>query len=417
MADSAETKRLADEISRTLLADLPDLPALAHRLRAGNVLTDGEARTLIYHATRELNASLFPPITKMELVLTEACNLDCTYCFGKQMRRPRNMPVDVALGAVDLLIAYSGNAPCLDITHFGGEPLLNLPTLIAATEYAEERAAETGQMVRFNITTNGILLNQRLVEYLARHRIQVLLSLDGTAASHDRYRRDGKGGGTYLRVLNALRLLKARQPWIGVKMTVMPANAPQLFDDVRELHAEGVNQFLIGHASGVTWNGAEIAAYDEQMRRLGAWYREGQRELRIAEFEEGDGPVPRFGCQAGRDSISISVTGEVSSCSKVLALDSRNLLGKLGDVRYGLTHLVNRAQLVGCVELESACESLGIAAEYVGGCLAGNYQETGSLFRPSLQDHAFSVAKRAAEPIQTELPPPRKEGPGPEARP
>jgi uncharacterized protein len=180
-------------------------------------------------------------------------------------------------------------------------------------------------------------------------------------------------------------------------MTVMPGNVPRLLEDVRGLYDLGVNQFLIGHATGVTWNAADIAGYQEQMRLLLRWYRQQQRrDLVIAEFEGGAGPLPRFGCQAGRDSVSISASGEISSCSKILALDNKKLIGKLGDVRYGVTHLLNRGHLVGCAQLRTNCEAAGIADDYAGGCFATNYDENGDLFHPSLQDHAISLAKRAA---------------------
>jgi uncharacterized protein len=141
------------------------------------------------------------------------------------------------------------------------------------------------------------------------------------------------------------------------------------------------------------------------MRRLHDWYRRTSREdVRITEFDDSADASPHFGCQAGRDSLSISVTGEVSSCSKVLALSHNHLIAKLGDVRYGLTHLANRAQLVSCSRLRTACEALGIAADYSGGCLAVNYEENDDLFQPSLQDCAFSLLRRTGRAAWDEAP-------------
>jgi uncharacterized protein len=398
------TDTLAAEIGRTLLADQPDVRALSRRLQSSHGLSREEADPLIYRVAAELNSRFFPPLTKLELILTEGCNLACSYCFEKPMRKLRRMPSAVARAAIDLLLEYSADVELLDVTHFGGEPLLNLATLAVATEYAEQRAAAAGKKIGFSVTTNGVLLNQEVAEYLARHGIKVLLSIDGAAQSHDRYRLDRQGRGTFVQVMAALRLLKTQQPWVGAKMTVMPENAPRLFDDVRYLYDQGVNQFLIGYATGVTWGPRDLDVYKGEIARLHHWYSQGQRnDLRIAEFEAGPGPVPRFGCQAGRDSISISATGEVSCCSKVLALNNERLLCKLGDVRYGLSHLHNRAQLAGCRRLRSECEVLGIASDYTGGCFATNYEENGDLFRPSLQDHTFSLAKR--EILHSEIKP------------
>jgi uncharacterized protein len=391
------TDTLAAEIGRVLLSDDPDASRLAHRLVRRATLSQADADRLIYHVAAELNARFFPPITKVELILTEGCNLACAYCFERPMRGARKMSPAVARAAIDLLVDYSGEEKTLDVTHFGGEPLLNFSTLAATTEYAEERAAATGKSIEFNVTTNGLLLDECIADYLAQHGIKALLSIDGTAPSHDRYRRDRRRRGTFDRSMASLKLLKTRQPWIGAKMTVMPENAARLFDDVRDLHDLGVNQFLIGHATGVPWPAEDIAVYGEEMRRLHDWYRQTSRDaVRITEFDDGANAPPHFGCQAGRDSLSISVTGEISSCSKVLALNNKQLIAKLGDVRYGLTHLANRAQFVSCARLRTACEALGIAADYGGGCLAVNYEESGDLFQPSLQDRAFSLLKRAA---------------------
>jgi uncharacterized protein len=304
------------------------------------------------------------------------------------------MSLRVARAAVDLLLEYSRDESCLELTHFGGEPLLNFPVLAGATEHAEAKAA--GKAIAFNITTNGTLLTPRIADYFVRHKIHVLLSLDGLAPSHDRYRRDPGGQGTFHRALGALRLLKERGQWIGVKMTVMPANLPRLVEDVRGLHALGANQFIIGHASGVPWAPDDIERYGQVMSRLFGWYRQyPHSDLRISEFDDEAAAEAHFGCQAGRDSISISPLGEISSCSKVLALDSRHLLAKLGDVRYGVTHLANRAELLDSSPLRTACDALGIARDFRGGCLATNYEDTGSLFRPSLTDHAFSLVRRS----------------------
>lgn len=390
------TDALAARIGRTLLSEEPDARGLARRIAEEGGLSRADARRLIYGVAAGLNARFFPPLTKMELILTEGCNLACTYCFEKPMRGVRKMRPAVARAAVDLLIEYSGDETSLDVTHFGGEPLLNFATLAAATEYGEERAAAAGKTIDFNITTNGLLLDQRTADYLAGHRIKALLSIDGTAESHDRHRVDGEGRGTFDRAVAALKLLKTRQPWIGAKMTVMPANAVRLVDDVRALYDIGVNQFVIGPATGVPWSDDAADTWGGQLRRLVDWYRSSPRDdLRIADLD-GDGETPSayFGCQAGRDSISVSANGKISSCSKILALDSKKLIAQLGDVRFGLTHLSNRAELAACSRLQRSCEEMGLAAGFNGGCLATNYEENGDLFRPSLQDYRFSTMKK-----------------------
>src|SRR5689334_12653036 len=227
---------------------------LQARLENALRVSSDSARVILYRVVHQLNASFFPPVTSLELVLTEGCNLACTYCFEKEMLGYKRMPLDTARAAVDLLFDYSRNEPRISITHFGGEPTLNFPAIQHVTDYATQRASVLGKSVEFNTTTNGVMLDESMVNYFAEHKIDVLLSIDGLESSHNRYRCDKRGQGTFERVVKGLRILKQAQPWVSAKMTVMPANAPNLFEDVVGLHGLGINQFIIGYATGITWS-------------------------------------------------------------------------------------------------------------------------------------------------------------------
>lgn len=388
---------IVEDIHRVLVSDSPDLVPLHARIGKEVDLSSEDARRFIYQLVAELNAALFPPVTHLELIHTEGCNLACSYCFEKNMLGYRKMPLDIARAAVDLLFEYSQNEEHLAITHFGGEPTLNFPAIQHVTEYAEQKATLQGKSVSFNMTSNGALFTESMVEYFAQHKIMVLLSVDGLEPTHNRYRVDKLGRGTFERVMKGLSLLKRVQPWIGVKMTVMPQNAPSLWEDVRGLHELGVNHFIIGYATGVKWSEEDMDCYRAQLTRLFQWYQATRgRDLRIDEFEEGVKETTSFGCRAGRVSITATVDGEISPCSKILALNNKQLLAKLGDVRYGLTYVRNRAELVSCSHLRSACEAKGIAKEFQGGCFAENYEDNHDLFEPSMQGHVLSILRRSA---------------------
>jgi uncharacterized protein len=401
MADRPKLLRLSsssgilDRLAGALLSGVPDCERLADDVATALSLSKESAYRIVRRVVAGVNSKLFPPITHLELVHTDGCNLACSYCFEKDMRGARRMPLLVTRKAIDLLIEYSGDADKLWITHFGGEPLLNFANIRFATEYARDKASALGKSVVFDITTNGTLLTEERVDYLADHHVKILVSVDGLQSTHDRYRVDRQGRGTFERVMRSLALLKRRQMWIGVKMTVMPTNVAHMFDDVTGLHRRGVNQFVIGHATGISWSTTDIKSYRRELERLYRWYNESKGpELRIAEFDEPEERIGFFGCQAGRNSIAVSTTGEISSCSKVLALNNKKLVAKLGDVEFGITQIKNRNELLDSSPLERACEACGIASEYQGGCYASNYAAHGSLFTPNVQDHEFSVLKR-----------------------
>jgi len=388
---------LFEEIREHLLSPAPDPVQLQDLLSMQLGLNKEDARLLIYQVVGQLNAALFPPITKLEIIHTEGCNLACTYCFEKNMIGYKKISPEITRAAIDLLIAYSLDEEMLNITHFGGEPTLNFKGIQLATEYAEQRVAALGKRLRFDMTSNGVLLNDEMVNYFAEHKISVLLSIDGLESSHNRYRVDRQGRGTFAQAMHGLNVLKRVQPWIGVKMTVMPEHAYRLFEDVVGLYERGVNQFLIGHATGISWSNAALAAFGEQWGKVFQWYRNrSHADLRISEFEQEPEEGAFFGCPAGRSSISVAISGQISPCSKIMGLNSQQLIGKLGDVFFGLTHFRNRTNLVTCSALKSACESKGIAESFQGGCFAVNYAEHGNLFQPSLQEHTVSLLKRAA---------------------
>jgi len=388
---------IAAEVQRTLLSDHPDLARTEEQVSRRLCISTEQARALIYEIVRQVNSHLFPPITHMELIHTEGCNLACSYCFEKAMLGPRRMPLEIGLSGIDLLFAYSGNERALSIIHFGGEPTINFPAIQRVTEYAEKLATDHGKTIDFHMTSNGVILNDEMAAYFAKHHIMVLLSIDGLEASHDRFRVDKQGRGTFQRVMKAFHILKNTQRWVGIKMTVMPENVDKLFDDVVGLYQLGINQFLIGYATGLTSSREDMESYIDELARVYRWYKANpDRNLKISGFEDVEENKIGFGCQAGRNSITVSISGEISPCSKILALNNKQLLGKLGDVRYGITHLRNRFELSSCNKLRGACEELGIAADYQGGCFASNYEDNRDLFRPNMQDHEFSLLKRTA---------------------
>lgn len=383
-------------IKDELISGQPDLPHVMSRIENNLQLTHEEASVLVYGLVLRLNSTLFPPITQMELILTQGCNLSCSYCFEKDMLGYLRMPERIALKAIDLLFSYSGKSERLNITLFGGEPLLNMETLRPVVRFAERKAAENGKTVFFNMTSNGTLINENTAEYLAEHGIKTLVSIDGLESTHDRFRRARSGEGTFEKAMKGLQRLKGKQP-LGVKMTVMPEAARDLFENVKGLIDLGITHFVIGHASGMSWSENELNEFIEQWTSLYRWYRDGGKErATIVEFEEGESEGPLFGCQAGRNSISINVDGAVSPCSKMLGIDGKNIIGKLGDTEYGLVNIRNRINITRCLELMKECAKKGIDKDYQGGCFATNFEENKNIFSPSLFDYRLSKMKKTA---------------------
>jgi uncharacterized protein len=390
--------KLLHDVQSALLSEPPDIAQLQSHVEENLSISPEVASALIYQVVKELNTNLFPPIVKLELIHTEGCNLACSYCFEKNILGYRKMPAEVATKAIDLLFDYSQNQQRLEITHFGGEPTLNFAAIKYVTEYVEQKASALGKSVDFHMTSNGVLIDENMAEYFSKHKIMVLLSIDGLEATHNKFRITKQGRGSFEQAIKGMEILKRKQPYIGVKMTVMPQNVPNLYDDVIGLHEMGVNHFIIGYATGIQWLPEDMDSFAKQLGRLYEWYRQNRSsKLRIDEFDGLEEHSPgSFGCMAGRTSMSVAVNGEISPCSKILGLNNKQLVAKLGDVTYGLTHIRTRYELNSCSSLISVCKTKGIAEDYDGGCWVENFDENRDIFQPSIQAHTFSLKKRYA---------------------
>lgn len=337
-----------------------------------------------------VNQILFGPITNMELFLTEDCNLACEYCFV-QKKFNKSMPIELAIDSINFLVLYSGNEETLNVTLFGGEPLLEKENIYKIIDHCDKIEKETGtKKIVFSATTNGTLIDEQLLQKI-QGRVNLLLSFDGDKETHDRYRKDKAGNGTFDKILGKIKLLKKYQGWLGVRMTVMPETVHSLYNNVEFLFKSGINQFLIGLANDVDWYEEALSEYESQMRKIGAFYLTKKKEdapIRITFFEKEKDELECsenvWGCGAGRNTISVTTNGDIYPCSKFVGyehFDCPEL--KLGNIYDGITNLEARKKL-GKMKPESyeVCSSCDEMNACRGGCPADNYYKNKDLYIP-----------------------------------
>lgn len=134
------------------------------------------------------------------LHIAHDCNLACKYCFagkGEYHGEKSLMSFEVGKAALDFLIANSGNRKNLEVDFFGGEPLLNFDVVKRLVEYGREQEKKHEKNFRFTLTTNGILLDDDVIEFANREMSNVVLSLDGRKEVHDNLRVGRSGKGSY----------------------------------------------------------------------------------------------------------------------------------------------------------------------------------------------------------------------------
>jgi uncharacterized protein len=134
------------------------------------------------------------------LHVSHACNLTCDYCFASQGNfhgERALMSSEIGRQAIDFLLEHSGTRNHLEVDFFGGEPLLNWDMVKQTVAYARGKEKKSGKRFRFTLTTNGVLLDEEVMEFANREMYNVVLSLDGRKEIHDRLRRTVSGKGSY----------------------------------------------------------------------------------------------------------------------------------------------------------------------------------------------------------------------------
>ena len=166
---------------------------------AGKLFSVDKFEKLAYNYKNNSNV-----IKAMCLHIAHTCNLNCSYCFasqGKYQGERGLMSFEVGKRAFDFLIEKSGTRRNLEVDFFGGEPLMNWDVVKKLVEYARSIEKEHNKNFRFTLTTNGMLIDDEVIEFLNKEMSNVVLSLDGRREVHDHFRKDYQGRGSYDKIV------------------------------------------------------------------------------------------------------------------------------------------------------------------------------------------------------------------------
>ena len=185
--------------------------ALGDRYEAGQIREAWEDIKELTQEGRLFTRDVFEPmidqvkqrktvVKALCLHIAHDCNLACKYCFaeeGEYHGRRALMSYEVGKKALDFLIASSGNRRNLEVDFFGGEPLMNWDVVKRLVEYGREQEKIHDKNFRFTLTTNGVLLNDEIMEFCNKEMANVVLSVDGRKEVHDNMRPFRNGSGSY----------------------------------------------------------------------------------------------------------------------------------------------------------------------------------------------------------------------------
>lgn len=187
---------LPDVTKEEILLCLEDVKALEEN---GKLFSEDKFEELAYNFKNNSKV-----IKALCLHVAHSCNLACSYCFagqGKYYGKDALMSFETGKRAFDFLIENSGSRRNLEVDFFGGEPLLNWEVVKQLVEYARSIEKEKNKNFRFTLTTNGVLVDDEVIDFCNREMSNIVLSLDGRKDVHDRFRVDYAGKGSYDKIL------------------------------------------------------------------------------------------------------------------------------------------------------------------------------------------------------------------------
>ena len=328
------------------------------------------------------------------LHVAHTCNLNCDYCFASQGKYHGDralMSFEVGKQALDFLMDHSGTRRNLEVDFFGGEPLMNWDVVKRLVQYARSVEKERGKNFRFTLTTNGMLIDDDVIDFANREMSNVVLSLDGRKEINDRTRVDYAGNGSYDRIVPKFQKLVAARGGKDYYMrgTFTHANpdfTKDLFhmaDDLgfTELSMEPV---VCAPDDPAALTPEDIAIVKEQYEILAKDMLRREKEGHPITFyhymlDLTGGPCVYkriSGCGSGTEYMSVTPWGDLYTCNQFVCEEAY----KLGDVWNGVTNTALREEFRACnAYARPDCADCWAKLYCSGGCAANAYHATGTI--------------------------------------
>ncbi len=327
------------------------------------------------------------------LHIAHDCNLACRYCFaeeGEYHGRRELMSFEVGKAALDFLIANSGSRRNLEVDFFGGEPLMNFQVVKDLVAYGRQQEQLFDKKFRFTLTTNGVLLNDDVMEFANREMSNVVLSIDGRKEVHDYMRPFRKGAGSYdLIVPKFQKLAESRhQTNYYVRGTFTHYNL-DFSEDVLHLADLGFQQISVEPV--VAQPTEDYALKEEDLPKLFEEYDKLAAELVrrkkegkdfnffhfMIDLEGGPCVAKRLsGCGSGTEYLAVTPWGDFYPCHQFVG----NEAFYMGNVYDGVTNEELRSEFKCCnVYAKEKCRNCFARFYCSGGCAANSYNFHGHI--------------------------------------
>ena len=327
------------------------------------------------------------------LHVAHTCNLNCAYCFASQGKYHGDraiMSFEVGKQAFDYLIKNSGTRRNLEVDFFGGEPLMNFDVVKQLVAYARQIEKEHNKNFRFTLTTNGLLIDDDVIDFANKEMSNVVLSLDGRKEIHDRYRVDYSGNGSWDRIVPKFQqLVEAREGKNYYMRGTFTHRNPDFLNDIKQMLDLGFNELSMEPVVCAPGDPAELTEEDlpivlDQYEKLAELMLERNKQGKPFTFyhymiDLTGGPCiyKRIsGCGSGTEYMAVTPWGDLYPCHQFVGDEKF----RLGDVWTGVTNTEIQSEFAACnVYAHEECKDCWARLYCSGGCAANAYHSTGSV--------------------------------------
>lgn len=325
--------------------------------------------------------------------IAHTCNLNCSYCFASQGKYHGDraiMSFEVGKRALDFLVENSGSRKNLEVDFFGGEPLMNFDVVKQMVAYARSIEKEHNKNFRFTLTTNGMLIDDDVIDFANREMSNVVLSLDGRKEVHDRYRVDYTGKGSWETIVPKFQKLVEARGGKNYYMrgTFTHAN-PDFLNDIKQMLDLGFTELSMEPVVCAPGDPSELTQEDlpivlEQYEKLAELMRKKDKEGKPFTFyhymiDLTGGPCiyKRIsGCGSGTEYMAVTPWGDLYPCHQFVGEEKF----RLGDIWEGVTNKETVEEFASCnVYARPECHDCWAKLYCSGGCAANAYHSTGSI--------------------------------------
>ena len=327
------------------------------------------------------------------LHIAHDCNLACQYCFaeeGEYHGKRELMSYEVGKKALDFLVANSGSRRNLEVDFFGGEPLMNFQVVKDLVAYGRSLEKKYDKQFRFTLTTNGVLLNDDIMEFANREMGNVVLSIDGRPEVHNRMRPFRSGDGSYdLIVPKFQKFADSRHQEKYYVRGTFTRNNLDFSKDVLHLADLGFKQISVEPV--VAQETDDYAIREEDLPQLCEEYdnlalemvrRSGTDEdfnffHFMIDLEGGPCVAKRLsGCGSGTEYLAVTPTGDLYPCHQFVG-NPDFLMGNVDD---GVVNTQLRDEFKSCnVYAKEKCRECFARFYCSGGCAANSYNFHGDI--------------------------------------